>query len=87
MTDPPKGLGEAGCALWRLVIADVPEGFALEERDWHVLESACKVQTTSWLSRRSSHAKATPSSEHAARLSSTRRFRSVGWPAQSRFGS
>ena len=44
MSDVPEGLGEAGAALWRLVIDDVPADKELEAKELHLLESACKIR-------------------------------------------
>jgi P27 family predicted phage terminase small subunit len=38
----PKTLGEAGKALWRAILADLPNNWQLDARELHVLERACQ---------------------------------------------
>lgn len=38
----PRGLGVAGKALWRRIIGDLPDGWALDERELRALEQAAK---------------------------------------------
>lgn len=38
---PPAGLGKAGAALWRAIVADVGTGWRLDSRDKQFLLSAC----------------------------------------------
>jgi phage terminase small subunit len=49
MTDrpkPPDTLGEAGAALWARIVADLADAWELDERELHLLESACAVRDT-----------------------------------------
>jgi len=41
---PPDTLGTAGAALWERILADVQDGWELDERELHLLESACHVR-------------------------------------------
>jgi terminase small subunit-like protein len=38
----PAGLGSAGRELWERMVAEVPEGFRLDERELRALEQACR---------------------------------------------
>lgn len=38
----PRGLGSAGKDLWRSLLGDVAPGFALDQREMHLLEEACR---------------------------------------------
>lgn len=40
----PKGLGPAGRALWKRVLADVAAGWELDERDVSCLRGACRAE-------------------------------------------
>jgi len=40
----PATLEEAGTKLWDRIIADLPEHWELDERELHLLESACHVR-------------------------------------------
>ena len=42
--DAPSTLGDAGAALWRLVIDDVPDDKELDAKELHLLESVCHVR-------------------------------------------
>jgi len=37
----PASLGKSGRALWRAILADVPQGFQLDHREIALLERAC----------------------------------------------
>jgi phage terminase small subunit len=41
---PPAGLGEAGKALWKAILAEVPEGFELDARELTFLAKAARVE-------------------------------------------
>lgn len=41
---PPDTLSEAGAALWRRIVSDLADGWELDERELHLLESACCVR-------------------------------------------
>jgi P27 family predicted phage terminase small subunit len=41
---PPKGLGAPGKALWKSILADLDAGWALDQRELHWLERACRCQ-------------------------------------------
>jgi P27 family predicted phage terminase small subunit len=40
---PPRGLGAPGRALWRRIVADVEEGWRLDERDLALLSAAASA--------------------------------------------
>jgi len=40
---PPTGLGKAGKALWRAIQRDLQDGWALDAREAHMLERACRT--------------------------------------------
>ena len=39
----PPGLGAPGKALWKAILADVPEDFELDARELHALRRACRT--------------------------------------------
>jgi phage terminase small subunit len=41
---PPNTLDEPGTTLWERIIGDLPEHWELDERELHLLESACHVR-------------------------------------------